>query len=272
MVSTDNTLFYIAHISQTSEARQKNYDTIYERLLAVLPELDSTTIHLKSLDDLSAAQSVFPGLKLKQTIHPHLLYPTGEALVSGSGELYENAPFPRWSGEIGLLLSVYKACTRLLASDKENLLWLEDDTTLSGNFESLLPFHLSLIDFDFDFVSLSVLDYQRSFYESNPDFFNTGHDIYCRAYQLHWAGAVLISRRGAAKFLALAEAYGFEYPFDWLIYNIRSDAAPRERFDSFTLKPWVFSAFDMDYVISPDSTIYYTHTFSSEDFMGESES
>lgn len=247
-------LYYVGHVESASDERKKNYAILCDRLGKLFEKLDTTSTLLKTKEDIYNLQKTYPWIKIKQVEHNVIRGPQSGLLTNENG-FVQNALFPRWPGEIGLLFSLYKGFKKFLESDKKYLLWLEDDTVILDHFENNFPIYINYLPQDFDYISLSVRNDQKHFYVNYKQLFLIDNDVFCKTFQLYWAGAILISKEGAKKFINYFENEFQVYPWDWLIFNLRSDNFYIEKYKSYTLKPDLPELFQLNYEISPNSTI-----------------
>lgn len=260
MFSFQNTVFQIGHVPLGSEKRDANYRELYARMEARMRPLGAESIGLTDFAQIADYSDEFPGLEVRTTTHTAVLH-ENIAYVCGENGIYTDFSFPKFPGEYGLLMSVWRGLRKFLETDAEHVLWLEDDIIAYDTFDTSFDVMGSAADFEFDFLVLGTLPHQMGGYDyakeltGNPDHLSIGNPVFCKSYQVGWAGAVLISRRGAEKTLRYFEEYGLTYPWDWFLLNVRSEASPVPWFDTFAAQPWVVRMFDMNWEAESASTI-----------------
>lgn len=258
----NNILYYIGQVENASEERKINYLELSNRLNKTFQRLDTSSILLKEINELEEHEAEFPFFKLNHHSYDGLQTVFGAVLNDGYSTPFSNVKFPRWMGEIGLLLSVYRGLKKFLETDKEYLLWLEDDTKCYDHFENNFLIYLNNINFSFDFITLGVREDQKLFYESYKNYYEFNNPVFCKVFPLYWAGSILISRSGAEKFIKEFEEKSNTYPWDWLIFNVRSNNVEAQIYDTYAIRLDVPQLFYLDLDISPNSTIIdVTHTF-----------
>ena len=141
---------------------------------------------------------------------------------------YENFQACARPGEIGVNLSFYRACTLLLESELDFLVWFEDDANINSNLGSELTKLLLSNPPEFDFVRL--VDIEK---KDILDIFLTESEFLTYPTGFSFAQMVLISRQGAKKFRNYLEKFGPTLPLDWIIYNVQSDITRSISFNSY---------------------------------------
>ena len=134
--------------------------------------------------------------------------------------------FPMYSGECGVWISFYDACSSLLRSNHRYLLWLEDDTVLTFNFKDLFCQYLEeLNSLSFDFCSFGFTRASTSIYSGwkHLPVFQPYSPNFVPSFQPIGGGAILISRSGAHKITDYAKNHSMIYTFDMQILNTRSE-------------------------------------------------
>ena len=260
MISTD-VLYFIGHVDSASEERKNNYQEIDSEMSGYFQKLDTKSILMKDLMDLNSNRYILPSFELKHLTYSSLKNDFGFYITDGYNPV-QNAKFPRWIGEIGLLFSLYDGFKKFLSTPQKFLIWLEDDTRIELYFENNFKIYMSNLPQDFDFIALGSRDDQKPLFFEYMDKFLIDNLAFSKAFQIYWAGAILISRSGAQKFIDEFETNGATYAWDWLIFNVRSEDVPVQKFNTYTIKPDLPQLFSLNLDISPDSTIINTtYTF-----------
>jgi hypothetical protein len=141
--------------------------------------------------------------------------------------------FPEFStdrllGERGNFSSHYLRWKYLLDSDLDNLLVIEDDAELDGDFTQVIESYMEYLPKDWDVFSIFV-------HENQFDRYTEKNNVpVVRAYQDWSTSCYLISRMGAKKMIDYVHAHGADYPTDWFIFRYASD---RKLWDAYTIHP-----------------------------------
>lgn len=257
MFSFQDTVFQIGHVPSASKPnRIESYTRLLERMSPLMADLGSETVFTPEFEAVEAHRGEFPSLRCGRVHYEELHFGSASLLTNGYGgtDFY----FPTRAGEVGLLLSLWRGLRRFLASDAQHVLWLEDDTLVTDRFEEVFLTLGRAADFEFDALVLASLDQHRWEYphlmEEGHDF-EFGHEVFCRVWQYGWAGAVLLSRRGAERVLASFVRDGLVLPWDWLLMGVRAPESPVPLFEVYAPKPWVAKMFDLDVEVNRHSTI-----------------
>ena len=266
MIDTKKIAYSICHVPSDSRSRMSAYDNANNNLAGIFDFFAVSTVHLKKMEDYLEIQKKYNFVELKKHIHPKMLmFLDGTYYIIGDrgGGAYENVTFPMALGEIGLFLSAYQTFKRFLETDYEYLIWMEDDVEILEDFEVKIKYYLKQIDFNFDVIALGAPDNQKGNY--NPELYEFGHKIFCRNFKMYSAESLLFSRAGIEKVIREIENNGFRYPFDWLVYNVRSESAESELYDAYCIKPEYMDIINL-HSSNKDSTIIATHYLEEDEY------
>jgi hypothetical protein len=152
---------------------------------------------------------------------------------NGKFREYGSVTFPQLPGEVGINLSFLKASRLLLESNSEFMLWLEDDTKLAPDFaqelERLLESNLP----DFDFIYLGDHPFTSNISSHNY----IENELLLLPYAYWQSHCVLVSRKGAEKFITYMQKFGSCLPLDWILWNIQSEITREMSFNSYFVNP-----------------------------------
>lgn len=104
-------------------------------------------------------------------------------------------------GEMGAFASTIQCLKWLVDSDFDRLLVFENDAIIRPDFIPLYNRYLSGVPEDFHAFSLCAARRDDEIYRRNPDSYDIGDELVCRAYQNWPSNAILYSRAGAEKAL-----------------------------------------------------------------------
>lgn len=201
-------------------------------------------------------------IPLNQDVHPLLWqyipqtdrYRTIGLFAESGITRYENFSAARLPGEVGILISMFRACILFLESNLEYLVWCEDDAMLYDQFAIELKRLLGHECPEFDFIRLvetgDTSVPEMSEIDGSPLIYPT-HYIFTQS--------VLVSRQGAEKFITYLKKFGCSLPLDWIIYNVQSDITRSHSFNSYFIKPETFKLTYLDPAVNNASTIRPKH-------------
>ena len=126
----------------------------------------------------------------------------------------ENRPENWRLGEIGQLVSYFKIARKMIQSNQEFVLILENDMWINSNFNIHVMNVISSLNQETDFISLYCPEYQHAFFEDT-----TRHnDILVKVFQTEVTGAMILTRSGAEKLLEIFKK-GIKYNIDEFFYK-----------------------------------------------------
>lgn len=121
------------------------------------------------------------------------------------------------TSEVGCFASHYNGWKYVLENDLENLLIIEDDSTIESNFIDEINYFSKFLPQDYDtfFVYYDAEMLKRFIF--NRDYI--GNDFVCKAYQDWSTQCYLISNHGAKKLIELTHEFGMTKPVDNFMLN-----------------------------------------------------
>lgn len=216
----NNSCFEIFHTDTGNVSRNKSYDLVLKEISGI-ERLGSPTIYLNTVE--KADKFLLDTPEFKVNIVEDYCQP-GET-------------FPPNSGVIGCWASNYIAYKNFLNTDKDILIIMEDDITLSKNFINVLSTYLYELPSDWEIFSPFVPDDSLFAYNESVHSFNESHSV-CRSYQQWSTATYVINKAGAKRAVENVESMGITAPIDWYIFNFRMKQEENQmRFNTYTIKP-----------------------------------
>lgn len=192
-------IFHITDSSETSIIRRNLFKSATDFLDTYLPKLQTPTINLLNLE-------------------------SAEKFIISNDDFNPLTEFK--PGELGIWASNYTSWKKLLDSDYDALINLEDDIFLMCDFYDKLQILLQDIPEDWDFFTLYVPPNQEYLYRSE---LNVTENV-CFSFQGWSLLACMVSRKGAKKALDIMKD-GFHDPLDF--YILKSP----EKFKVYSITP-----------------------------------
>lgn len=171
-------------------------------------ELDTPTIQIRSLEDLSSYRAHNP-----------------DFILDAQG--YNLDGIQGWKfGEIGIWASNYAAWKKFINSDYDAIVLMEDDIVFNDNFFPLIEKYLNELPNDWDMFSFFVPQDQMHLYNNGLSV----QENVSIAYQDWSCLCYVLSKSGAQKSLNIfQEKTGL--PLDWFFYR------QKNKFNIFSIKP-----------------------------------
>jgi glycosyl transferase family 25 len=121
------------------------------------------------------------------------------------------------TSEVGCFASHYNGWKYVVENDLENLLIIEDDSTIESSFIDDLNYFTKFLPKDYDTFFVYYDAEMSKLFKFSRDYI--GNDFICKAYQNWSTQCYLISNRGAKKLIELTHEYGMTRPVDNFMLN-----------------------------------------------------
>ena len=195
-----NICFKIFHDEENDSIpiRKKLVKRAKGQLFDDFAEIETPTIVLKNKDDVA---SFYKKSKLK-------IYPKG----------HENNGWK--PGELGIWASNYTAWKNFADSKYDHIMLMEDDISLSKNFNNLIYKYVAELPNDWDVFTVYIPPSGNVRYKSNHRQLMVGKENICKVYQSWSCLCYIVSKNGANKLIADVTKNPVSRPIDhYLFYN-----------------------------------------------------